>query len=324
MENPNEKPQETPETEAVETTVTPTPEEIQAAKDKEIAELKAKGYTDEDIAFLDSLKEKEEGVEPPTEAPAVELPEEAQRYLKLKNDPVKSQLLDIIENDAVEPFFNAIAPKGKDYSKLDLTNKDVAKDVYKEWLIADGAEGEELTNELAEFEKLNRVNRKVAIEKAVKELSAKSVEMPSDWKAILKAESERQKAIKTNWAQSAEQAQKNIDTEIKNIVGKKINGITITKEDAVDIYKIANSYVQPVITKDGKYSYTVKESLDAALALTINKKAIEAKDKKISDLTNFINKRIRPSLGADGGNPSSNNNPTQTRQATKQQYVGPM
>ena len=248
------------------------------------------------------------------------------KYKALKSNQEVSAFLDLVENGGITEFVNKVIPKGKDYSKLNLSDKEIQLSVYKEWLTEDGVEGDDLENEIKDFEGMKRLDKKAAVEKAVKELSTKKPSIPVEWQPIVQNESKRIKTLNDNFSASQKEASNLITKKLDTLVDKDYHGIKISKEDAVSIFKLAQK-ITPVDgdTITGVVKHDATLSSDVAVKAYTFDKVVADKDKQIAKLKNTLKLRFRPNAEANGANGNSGReNLSDAEKKARDEYYKPI
>lgn len=266
----------------------PDPKEV-IIKDETILDTPPPSISDDDRAYLDSLKDESNSfVSKPSDLVAdkkTDIPEgqqQSQVKFNIDDEKINPYVAKAKEYESLlqDPFFKAFTEfrkgGGEDIRSFakNIAGRDVdslsPEDVYREDIKLLGITEEQIADEMDRFDLLSPVEKlrltnpiKQALKKQQEE-SVKSFSMPVNKNA------ERQ-------ALAAQTAVPELNDTIVNMVGKKYSALTITPEMGEEIKGYVMSHTEQKFDNEGNFTgYDIKESIDTAVFKLYKKKLLKA------------------------------------------------
>lgn len=295
-----------PEETAVETTAATEVETKAEIPNKEETKKKFPHLNEEQISLLLEVETPEQEaaaaeVEVPPVVQAETLTPEQKAKLELLDsilaDPDKAVYFNSIKDNTILETLSKFIPKGEDYSKLK------PRDLVEKSLIHDGASKEEIEKELEEFDSLTFYKRKQRAAEALETLNSKSPAISSELTKELKKQEDIKRQYKDVFDQRVSNADRIVQSEINSLIGKTIDGITVTKENSKDLLENIISLTPQVSSPQGGVDFDVRTGIERGKKLFAYDKVLPAKDKKIKELQDLVRalttreeQRVRPAL----------------------------
>ena len=274
---------------------------------KEELKKKFPKLDDEQIAVMLELETPEEK-KAPVDTPPVkkELTAEIEAKLQLLDsilsDEDKAPLFEALKEGKLLESLTKYLPKGEDYSTLK------PRELVEKALILDGATKEEIENELKEFDEASYYKKKDIASKSLESLKGKNKSnLPDEYVADLKKQAAKDKAANTVIAQREAAADKVLTETVTSLIGQKIDGVEITKENSKELISAIVSSTPRVQSPQGGFDLDVRTGIERGKRLFAYDKVIPAKDKRIKILETLVKEltvreeaRVRPALNYTG------------------------